>query len=121
MKKWLPVAVWMSFIFYASVVRVGTSVSAFWPNVVHFVEYGILGLAILRAIGLTWDTDFVRSATYSVISATIYGMAMEVAQSFLPYRSFSIEDMLVNLTGAFVFVLVLKLLGWQRRWLKEEN
>lgn len=116
MKKWLPAVVWMSFIFYASVVRVGTSVNAFWPNVVHFIEYGILGLAFLRAIGLTWNTDFVKTAFFSIIAATAYGIAMEVAQSFLPYRSFSVEDMLVNLAGALVFVLVLKLLGWQKRW-----
>lgn len=120
MKKWLPVVVWMSFIFYASVVRVGTSVSAFWPNVVHFVEYGILGLAFLRAIGLTWSSDFIKAAFSSVVAATVYGIAMEIAQSLLPYRSFSIEDMLVNFAGALAFVLVLKLLGWQRRWLEEE-
>jgi len=121
MKKWLPVAIWMSIIFYASVVRVGTSVSAFWPNVVHFVEYGILGVAFLRAIGLTWNTDFTKAVVYSIAAVTVYGAAMEVVQSFLPYRSFSVEDMLVNFTGALVFILALKLLKLQIRWFKEEN
>lgn len=40
----------------------------------------------------------------SVIFSSVYGLLIEVIQSFLPYRSFSLSDMVSNFLGAIVFV-----------------
>jgi VanZ family protein len=50
-----------------------------------------------------------------------YGMAIEVVQQFLPYRSFSLLDWLADACGVVLYVVVatpiLKRTAWlQRRW-----
>ncbi len=110
MTKWIAAGIWMTVILVLSTIHTGSGGSEFWPNVVHFTEYGILGLLLLRAINATWNIQRKKSSIYAVAVATIYGISMEVVQLFLPYRSFSITDMLVNFTGATVAILVIKLI-----------
>ncbi|MCL6472733.1 MAG: VanZ family protein [Firmicutes bacterium] len=111
MKKWLPVALWMMAILYFSTMRISKGSGELLPSLAHFTEYAILGFLIWRAIELAWNCGYQPSATYAIVSATAYGIMMEIVQLFLPYRSFSIVDIAVNLAGATAAVLSLRLLG----------
>lgn len=111
MKKWLPVVLWMMAILYFSTMRVSNGGGEFLSSLVHFIEYAILGFLIWHAIELAWNRGYQLSATYAVAGATVYGIMMEIVQLFLPYRSFSIADIAVNLAGATAAMLSLRLLG----------
>ncbi|HZD58908.1 MAG TPA: VanZ family protein, partial [Anaerolineae bacterium] len=75
---------------------------------VHFLEYAVLGVLLFRATRQTWGMPHGVSSIFAVSSSFIYGMMMEIAQRFLPYRSFSVEDMVVDLAGAIAGLLVLR-------------
>ena len=45
----------------------------------------------------------------------LYGAAMELLQSLLPYRQASLEDAEANCLGLFLGLLI----GWSRRWRKK--
>lgn len=69
--------------------------------------------------------DFAFPATRftggKVATLLAYGMAIEVVQSFLPFRSFSLLDWLADAAGVVLYVVVatpiLKRTAWlQRRW-----
>ena len=57
----------------------------------HLAIYLLLSLAIYKTTG---------RKTLSVFLAGIYGYLLEVIQFTIPYRSFSLADVFVNLIGA---------------------
>jgi len=109
MKRWWLAGTWMALIFVLSVGPTGPEVSSFWPNLVHFLEYGILGILLLRAIIYTWNMASAVSSALAIGIAFGYGAAMEIVQLSLPHRGFSTEDMMVNLAGAVAGLVLLKL------------
>lgn len=85
------VTVWTLFILFLSV----------WPfsstpdvegsdKIVHFLMYAVTTLVYMRA-GLGWFR--------SILLSSILGLAMEILQTGLPWRSFSVGDILANLAG----------------------
>lgn len=96
--KLLPVIVWMLVILGFSVMRPGDGFGGLWPILGHFFEYAVLAALVFRALGPSQDVS--QLAAYSIAASTLYGIAMEIVQLFVPYRSFSLLDMLVNLAGA---------------------
>src|SRR3990172_4805080 len=104
LKRWLYVTLWMILILALSVGPPGPKVNELLPYFVHFLEYAVLGVLIVRAIAYTWGMAFYSSALFATAVATTYGIGMEFVQSFLPYRSFSVSDMVVNFAGAILGV-----------------
>ena len=79
----------------------------------HFIGYGLLGLAWLRAWGMTLpNSDFVQDALLALLGTAMTASADEYHQSFLPNRSSSVWDVLLDCTGAIVMQLVVYL--WMR-------
>jgi VanZ family protein len=75
----------------------------------HLTEYAILALLTLRAINLSRQNQrerqspgYFRSAAIALLIAATYAATDEFHQSFIPSRTSSIYDVLIDTTGAFV-------------------
>ena len=55
------------------------------------------------------DFNFVKSKPLSIMFSLIYGIVIEIIQYlFLDYRSFEIVDILSNIFGIFIFMVIKK-------------
>jgi VanZ family protein len=133
-KQWLPVALWMGFIFVmSSDFGSGAHTSLllepliFWikPNAspedierVHFLvrkfahlsEYAVLALLLLRAIKLSLRPtarrwSWQRAAVALLIAAT-YAATDEWHQSFVPSRTADLKDVLIDSSGALIGLML---------------
>jgi VanZ family protein len=108
--RWGPVFLYCSFIFWLSSrpsllwlnIGGGASLeSIYGPSLCalmkHFVEYLILGLLTQRAC---------TRAQPSFLFAGLYGVSDEVHQFFVPMRHLSAIDVLADVTGAFMGVVI---------------
>ncbi len=70
----------------------------------HFVEYLVLAALLAAAFGRRYSVA--RRAGLVIALAVGLGVAIEVAQAFLPYRDCQLLDVLVNAAGAFFGLVV---------------
>jgi len=98
------IAGWCAF---ALAVVVGCLVPADWlparlPNdkLLHFVSYAVLALPIA-----TVTSTLAQNAAGAVI-LLLAGFAIEVAQHFVPGRSFCMRDMAANAAGVLIGTLI---------------
>ena len=76
----------------------------------HVFGYGVLGLILGRAwisvlgrrLGQTWAAMRVRGALLGVVSVTVVAIADEIHQSFLPGRTATVHDVVLDTVGALV-------------------
>lgn len=125
-KYWLPVFIWMTFIFGASTgLGRPENTSRFvvpflrWlnPNMpektiekihfavrktAHFVEYSILGLLLWRLIHFDPACAAFRSMEFwtALLVAAGYAASDELHQSFVPGREATVRDVLLDSCGA---------------------
>ncbi|MEJ2254718.1 MAG: VanZ family protein [Nitrospirota bacterium] len=73
---------------------------------VHAVLYGITCLLLFSVLGgLSREALRRHALSLAVVSASAYGLLMEVAQSFTRTRTFSWEDEMANVGGALLAAL----------------
>jgi VanZ family protein len=73
----------------------------------HFVGYGMVGLSWFRAWRMTRsEWRFRTDALFAMLATAIIASWDEFHQSFLANRTSSLWDVLLDCTGAFVFILV---------------
>ncbi len=138
LKPWLPVILWMGFIFglstdLGSFEHTSRFIGPFlrWLNpeisaeavrqvqfiirkAGHFTEYAILALLILRALRRSQpERSFLQTAAIALLVATAYAATDEYHQSFVPGRTAAVGDVLIDGAGA-VTALALAA-GWRRR------
>lgn len=73
----------------------------------HFFAY--FSLCVLIYITLqysAWKVKLKRRAITAFLGAFAFGSLIELIQFFIPYRSFSILDLLINLLGSFSASLI---------------
>jgi VanZ family protein len=86
----------------------------------HFVGYGTLGLLFYRGRRLSGQILSIRrpqlaDVAFALVCTLIVASADEYHQSFLPSRTGQPQDVLLDITGAALFLLLLQL--WLRfRW-----
>lgn len=74
----------------------------------HFVGYGVLGLAWLRAWWMTLPrASFAIEAILAVLGTAVVASGDEFHQSFLPNRTGLPSDVLLDCSGAIVMVFLL--------------
>jgi VanZ family protein len=81
----------------------------------HFAEYAILATLLWRALRGTFGAMprlAVSSATFLV--AALFAASDEYHQSFMPSRTSSVRDALIDCLGALVAVLVCAAISWAR-------
>jgi VanZ family protein len=73
----------------------------------HFIGYGFIGLAWLRAWWLTLDNShFLLDAFLALMGTALIASADEWHQSFLPNRTGSPWDVLIDCSGAITLQLI---------------
>ena len=70
----------------------------------HFLVFAVLGFWALKA----WETSSQHRFLLGFLA--VYGLAIEIAQYFVPYRSFSVADWIADLLGIAFSVILFKLL-----------
>ncbi|HJY27812.1 MAG TPA: VanZ family protein [Pyrinomonadaceae bacterium] len=128
LSRYLPLVIWLAFISFASSDSfnasntsriIGPLVLWLFPNtspetmatihfitrkIAHFTEYAILGFLAARAFR-TYDRWFLISAALVVV----YALIDEYHQSFVPSRTASIFDSLIDMSGGLTaLVIILK-------------
>lgn len=70
-----------------------------WDKKAHFAAYAALGLATAYATA-DLDRRSRASALAVVLAVAAFGLGVEIAQSFVPYRYFDLADAATNALGA---------------------
>lgn len=105
---WLPVVVWASIIFTFSTFPTVQTTDFFLGDFIikktaHIVEYGILATLLYRAF-INSNITTKKAMWYAVVAAFLYGVSDEFHQSFTPGRTPTFRDILIDATGASIFV-----------------
>lgn len=105
---WLPVVVWATIIFLFSNRTTIKTVDFFLGDFLlkktaHIVEYGIFATLLYRAF-VNYGMDKKRAMLLSVLTAFLYGTSDEFHQSFIYGRTATVRDVLIDTTGATIFI-----------------
>ena len=127
LSRYLPLVIWLAFISYASSDSfsanntsriIGPLVLWLFPNtspetmatihfitrkIAHFTEYAILGFLAARAFR-PWPRWFLISALLVVV----YALIDEYHQSFVPSRTASIFDSLIDMAGGITALILVR-------------
>lgn len=140
LSRYLPLIAWLAFISYASSDNfaagntsriIGPLVLWLFPNtsqetlmmvhfvtrkLAHFTEYAILGFLAARAFR-TSPRPAVRNHWFLISAALIVVFALidEYHQSFVPTRTPSVWDSLIDMVGGFAALIVISRLGAKRK------
>ena len=111
-KFWLPVILYMIFIFYMSSlefprkpnVHIASSSFKVSDIVLHVLEYGLFSIVLFRAFHNSSARFKEKSLYLTLIVAFLYGLFDEVHQMFVQTRFFEIKDLLSNTVGSFMIL-----------------
>ena len=133
LKAWLPVVIWIALMFFGSTDLMSAEhtsrfllpflrwldpnislvtiarVHLFLRKAAHVTEYAILTGLLFRATRGLID-GFWRRAAVAFVPAMIFAAADEFHQTFVPSRSGSVYDVLVDYSGAFLGILICRVL-----------
>jgi VanZ family protein len=132
LKYWLPLLIWLGVIFVGSTnvmsaehtsrylvpfllwLKPGMSPRTIWLILVfmrksaHVVEYAILALLLWRALRGAITLRMRMPALYGVVllGCALFAASDEFHQTFVKFRTPSVRDVLLDVAGAFVGLLV---------------
>ncbi|MDQ0339814.1 VanZ family protein [Caldalkalibacillus uzonensis] len=118
--RWIPAIAWMGLIFYLSS-RTGEEIQSMFPmfdrlDWGHFVAYFILGLAYWFALQGYALNEWKRKG-WAVLLSFCYGVSDEIHQAFVPGRHPDPLDVVNDVLGATLAMLMVY--GW-RKWRKNK-
>lgn len=108
---WLPVAVYMAFIYYLSSVPYSDlPIPDIWniDKAIHFLEYAFLAVLWARAISST-KKDYKGFAIAAFLITFFYGISDEIHQFFVPNRFFDPFDIAADGLGAWAGISIYRL------------
>jgi len=112
-KYWFPVIIYAALIFiFSSISQPMPSVEPFshFDKLCHFLEYGILGFLLIRALGSSKTGRTGLSLRIAaIVLAVVYGVTDELHQYFVPGRNMEFMDILSDALGAFTGQIFFKL------------
>ncbi|MGG3449024.1 VanZ family protein [Domibacillus aminovorans] len=97
------------------------TVDQFLKESLHLVEFAILYVLIIYAFLANGKlTPFISLA--AAIFASFYGLADEIHQAFIPYRSATLIDAIKDVTGIFIAFTIVKYMYFEKnsrigRWM----
>jgi VanZ family protein len=131
LKYWLPVAIWMAFIFWMSTAQFSAqntrsfiepvirfflpAISQYAVEVIHglvrkgghLAEYFILGLLLFRAFRAgSAESHGWRWALRALVVVAVYASTDEFHQSFVPGRTASLIDVFIDTSGGALAQLI---------------
>lgn len=90
------------------------TVDLFVKESLHLVEFAILyGLIALAFLANDKLTPFVSLA--AAVFASFYGLADEIHQAFVPYRSATLIDAIKDVTGVIIAFLAVKYMYFEQK------
>lgn len=108
----VPALTWMALIFYASSQPAlpidGQPHSAAYHQLGHVVAYAVLAILVRYAVA-----GLPASGWLALAITVVYGISDEVHQTFVPNRSGTVRDLLIDSTAASVALGMLAL--WRRQ------
>jgi VanZ family protein len=120
--QWGPVVVWAAIIFFWSSRAKGTlpqnpndTVDFFTKKTAHLGEYAILAVLVWRAFSRTLRERQCWHPWVIVSLCAAYSVSDEFHQRFVPGREPSPRDVLIDVAGAAVGLLVVSIILAQRR------
>jgi VanZ family protein len=120
--RWAAVIAWMGLIFFLSS---RPDLPNFAPGIPgleeiggHLTAYGVLAALLWWALH---GTGLRYPATWALVLAVLYGITDEYHQSFVPGRTMSFDDLMVDLIGASVALLIVTLFHARRMDLRPER
>jgi len=111
-RLWLPVIIWASFIFYLSSIpnlKTNLEYDFVLRKIAHAVEYFILTFFLYRAFKGSFNMSIFGLFIYPAVLSLFYAVSDEFHQSFVPGRSASIRDVLIDAIGILGFYITAKL------------
>lgn len=133
LSRYLPLVVWLAFISYASSDSfsagntsriIGPLVLWLFPNtspeslavvhlvtrkLAHFTEYAILGFLAARAFRTSTHPAIYRRWFFiSLALIVVYALVDEYHQSFVPTRTASVFDSLIDMAGGLTALLIVR-------------
>lgn len=107
---WLPVILYMVFVFYMSSLefpgkpKVHIANSSFKVSdiILHVLEYSLLSIVLFRAFHNSSARFKEKALCLTLIVAFLYGLFDEIHQMFVPTRFFEIKDLFFNVLGSSV-------------------
>ena len=104
LRYWLPPVIWGALIFSVSSTTVPQVSEVYWQDFVahktaHVIEYGILGILVYRAL-LQEKINKKQAVIFAIGVAFLYGLTDELHQSFTPFRTSRLRDVIIDTIGA---------------------
>lgn len=94
--------VWLLVVAVLSLIPVPKGVDMVSDKTIHFFFYIITSMIVYLSIS---NGSFIRSLSITVISVLFYGIFLEILQSLVPYRTFSIDDIIANTLGIMTYTV----------------
>ena len=120
-RYFFPSVIWGLIILYLSC---GNSVQlppSFWDflaidKIGHFIFYGIFSFLIAYGFFKRKNKMSRKERNWSWIISSLYGMGMEILQfSLFPNRYFEILDIIANISGSLIGILIFKFIFLKTR------
>jgi VanZ family protein len=112
LKLWPPVFIWCGFIFYLSNIPGLNTGWGIWDfilrKIAHMLEYFILAALLYRAFKGSFKLSAFHLTFWPLFLSFLYAVSDEVHQSFVPTRSPSVKDVLIDSIGIIAFLIILK-------------
>ncbi|HMP73980.1 MAG TPA: VanZ family protein [Kiritimatiellia bacterium] len=107
---WFPALLWAGVIFYSSSLTPEEHRLSLpflhADKIVHAIVFGILSLLLWFAIWKTSMMTLPACILWAFSLAALYGILDEVHQSFVPGRDATFGDVLADIIGAILFLLL---------------
>ena len=138
--RYLPLIAWMAFISFASTGNFSASntsriigplvlwlfphttpetmlaIQAVTRKMAHLTEYALLGILAARAFrGSPREALRARWFLASLLLVIVYALVDEYHQTFVPSRTGSIYDSLIDMAGGFAALVIVSRRDWFRR------
>ena len=113
MRAWLPVAAYMTLIFYFSSLSHPDEelpkflFEALGDKLLHMIEFAVLGVLCYRAFRRAAGPFGAGYAVLlAIVTSSLYGATDELHQAFVPFRTATWPDWMADTAGGMVGVVV---------------
>lgn len=109
------IGIFAFFILIGSVVPINVSTSITVSNfdkILHFSIYAIFAVLIFGTLKIKFNAGITKIVLFTLISAGVYGILIELVQKAIPYREAEILDVYCNLFGTILGIIISKVVKW---------
>ena len=104
--RWGPFVAALVVVFWLSSLSHVPGAQHFWDKLLHTVGYAVLGVLALRAFHGGFGRLRPEPTLYAALAVILWGISDEIHQSFVPGRDASPWDVLADVVGFVIAVLL---------------